>query len=96
MSAKKSGKAQSKRSTKKNTRKKSKLLNVKKTVLFFGLIIIFGSLCISFYIILTIFSEGRIAFIEPNLFMLSIEMIWVLIGLISLPFIVHIIFKEIA
>ncbi len=79
-------------------------MKIKKLILmvicFIGLIGLFGSLSYSLIIIIVIFSEGMISFIEPNLLMLTVELIMIIISIVSFPIIVsstvkNIFFKKI-
>jgi len=67
-------------------------MEIKKIILsiicFIGLIGLFGSLFYSLIIIVVIFLEGSIWFIEPNLSMLTIELIMIVISVVSFPIIV--------
>ncbi len=78
----------------------SKLMrNLKKIIIYllmiYGTSFIIGALGISYFIILSIFENGFIRFIEPNKIMLFIELISILISFTSFPFIVYYSFKNI-
>lgn len=72
--------------------KKNLILSI---ICFIGLMGLFSSLSYSLIIIIVIFSEGMISFIEPNLFMLTIELIMIVISFISFPIIISSMIKNV-
>lgn len=61
-------------------------------VIFFG--ICFSSLCYVLIICSQIITTGSITFIEPNPFIISIELIWGILGLLILPYILFELIKK--
>ncbi len=59
----------------------------------YGIGFMISSICISFIIIINIFDKGIIEFIETNKILLSIELFFVIIAFISLPFMIYYTFK---
>lgn len=59
-----------------------------KILYLFGIGWIMASVSTTLLIIATIFTEGIIKFAEPNLIILTLELIWSMIGIITIPAII--------
>ncbi len=70
-------------------------MNIKKILfIVFSGGIIFSSLLVMVYIAFSILINGNLTIVEPNLFILILEIIWCLGGLVSFPFLIHLSMKE--
>ncbi|KKL49531.1 hypothetical protein LCGC14_2314580 [marine sediment metagenome] len=67
---------------------------IKKLLYLVSIPITFASLFISFYIAYEIITKGYNTFIEPNSIMITLEIIWVSIGILMFPLMIRDIIKK--